>query len=334
MPRTARLDAPGVLHHVMIRGIERRNIFYDDNDRDDFIERLDALCPATQTTCYAWSFLSNHAHFLFRTGTSPLSQLMRRLLTGYVVNFNRRHKRHGQLFQNRFKSIICQEDAYLLELVRYIHLNPVRAGVVTTLADLQSHKYSGHSALMDKWKRNWQNSDYVLSYFGESKGTARKEYESFVGEGVAQGRRKDLTGGGLIRSLGGWIEAKDVLRAQEHVMSDERILGDSDFVNSIISQADEQFERRHKLKRDGFDLLRIAERVAEILEIEPDEVFSKGRQARKVKARSLFCFWASRELGISHTKLAKRLEMSIANIGYSVERGEVVAKEGGYFLMK
>jgi len=153
-------------------------------------------------------------------------------------------------------------------------------------------------------------------------------------EGIAQGRREDLTGGGLIRSLGGWIEAKDVLRDREHVMSDERILGDSDFVDSVISQADEQFERRHKLKREGFDLHRIAERVAEVLEIEPDEVLSKGRQARKVKARSLFYFWASRELGISHTKLAKKLEMSIVNIGYSVERGEAIAKENGYLLIK
>ena len=138
MPRTARLDAPGVLHHVTIRGIERKDIFYDDNDREDFIERLETLCPATQTTCYAWTFLTNHCHFLFRTGTSPLSGLMRRLLTGYVAGFNRRHKRHGHLFQNRFKSIICQEDVYFLELVRYIHLNPICAGIVSTITDLKT----------------------------------------------------------------------------------------------------------------------------------------------------------------------------------------------------
>ena len=115
MPRTARLDAPGVLHHVMIRGIERRRIFRNDKDREDFIERLETRCTEAQTTCYAWAFMSNHAHFLFRTGTAPLSKLMSRLLTGYVIGFNRRHKRRGQLFQNRYKSIICQEDAYLKE---------------------------------------------------------------------------------------------------------------------------------------------------------------------------------------------------------------------------
>ena len=333
MPRTARLDAPGVLHHVMIRGIERREIFRNNTDRENFIDRLEILCPATQTNCYAWAFMSNHAHFLFRTGTAPLSRLMRRLLTGYVVSFNHRHKRSGQLFQNRFKSIICQEDAYLQELVRYIHLNPIRAGIVKTLDELKSYKYSGHSSLMGKTKRNWQDTDYVLSYFGKRKAQARKEYESFVEEGLTHGRRKEFTSGGLIRSLGGWTKARDILNDREHVMSDERILGDSDFVDSVISQSEEQYERRHKLKMQGFDLHRIAERVAEVLEMEPDEVFSKGRQNRKVKARSLLCFWAARELGMSHTDLAKKLEMSTAGIGFSVERGESIAKNGSYLLI-
>ncbi|KKK58644.1 hypothetical protein LCGC14_3042380, partial [marine sediment metagenome] len=130
MPRLARLDAPGVFHHVMIRGIERRKIFWNKKDREDFLDRLGKLLPETRTGCYGWAFLSNHAHFLFRTGKAPLSTLMRRLLTGYVLSFNKRHRRSGQLFQNRFKSIVCQEDIYLKELVRYIHLNPIRAGLV------------------------------------------------------------------------------------------------------------------------------------------------------------------------------------------------------------
>jgi putative transposase len=308
MPRTARLDAPGVLHHVMIRGIERRKIFRNNKDREDFIERLAILCPGTQTTCYAWAFMSNHAHFLFRTGREPLSRLMRRLLTGYVIGFNHRHGRNGQLLQNRYKSIICQEETYLQELVRYIHLNPIRAGVVQTPNELKSYEYCGHSSLMGKTKREWQDTDYVLGYFGKSKTEARKEYESFVKEGVKQGRRKELTGGGLIRSLGGWTEARDALKGGVHMMSDERILGDSDFVDSVISQSEEHYERRHKLRRQGYDLNRIAERVSEVLGIKPDEVFTKGRQDRKVKARSLLCFWAARELGMSHTTLAKALE--------------------------
>jgi REP element-mobilizing transposase RayT len=102
MPRLARLDAPGVLHHIIIRGIERRAIFKDDLDRENFIKRLSTLVAETQTSCYAWVFMSNHAHFLLRSGPGGIAHLMRRLLTGYAVSFNRRH---GQLFQNRYNWI-------------------------------------------------------------------------------------------------------------------------------------------------------------------------------------------------------------------------------------
>jgi REP element-mobilizing transposase RayT len=318
----------------MIRGIEGRKIFRNNRDRKDFIERLAKLCPEMEIICYAWAFMPNHAHFLFRTGREPLSRLMRRLLTGYVIGFNRRHKRRGQLFQNRYKSIICQEEAYLRELVRYIHLNPVRVGIIHELYELNKYKYCGHSVLMGNVIRRWQDSDYVLGYFGKSKVKGRKEYESFVKEGLSQGRKDELTGGGLIRSLGGWNEAREVLKSRIHIMSDERILGDSDFVDSIINQSEEHYERRHRLKRRGYDLDRIAERVAEVLGMDSDEVYLKGRQDRRVKARSLFCFWASRELGISHTSLARKLEMSLANIGLCVERGEFIVKDGNYSLVQ
>ncbi len=107
----------GVLHHVIIRGIERRKIFWDSKDRDDFIDPLSMMLPEASMACYAWALMSNHAHFLFRTGDVGLSTVMRRLLTGYAVSFNRRRKRHGHLFQNRYKSILCQEDAYLKEQI-------------------------------------------------------------------------------------------------------------------------------------------------------------------------------------------------------------------------
>ena len=159
MLRLARLDAPGVLHHIIIRGIERRTIFRDDFDRENFLERLALLFPETQSVCYAWAFMPNHVHFLLRSGSGGIAHLMRRLLTGYAVSFNHRHRRHGQLFQNRYKSIICQEDLYFKELVRYIHLNPVRAKVVSDLVGLKKYTYCGHSALMGKQKRAWQETD-------------------------------------------------------------------------------------------------------------------------------------------------------------------------------
>lgn len=334
MPRLARLDAPGVFHHVMIRGIERRKIFRNNKDREDFLNRLGKLLPETQTTCYGWALLPNHAHFLFRTGQMPLAPLMRRLLTGYVISFNRRHNRNGQLFQNRYKSIVCQEDVYLKELVRYIHLNPMRAGLVVNLEQLNQYPYCGHSTLMGRKERPWQEVTDVLGYFGRTVRAARKAYLSFMEAGLDQGRRDELVGGGLIRSLGGWSAVKNRRsKGQAHIMSDERILGDSEFVDTVLSQANETYERRYELKGQGYDLQRIAERVAEICGMEAHEVLSKGQQQRKVKARSLLCFWAARELGMSLTDLARALEMSIPGVGYSVERGEAIVRDNKYQLI-
>lgn len=126
---------------------------------------------------------------------------MRRLLTGYAQHFNRRHKRHGQLFQNRYKSILCQEDPYLLELVRYIHLNPLRAKVVKDLKELKSYRYGGHSVLMGQVKHDWQDGDYVLGLFGKTVVAARKAYAVFIAKGVVLGRQPELVGGGLVRYL-------------------------------------------------------------------------------------------------------------------------------------
>ncbi len=330
MPRTARLDAPGIFHHVMIRGIERRNIFRNKKDREDFLERLEKLIPETGTACYGWAFLSNHAHFLFRTGETPLSTLMRRLLTGYVVGFNRRHKRHGQLFQNRFKSIVCQEDAYLKELVRYIHLNPMRAGLVPDLEKLDKYPYCGHSALMGSVERKWQQTDFVLTTFGNNDQLAQEAYRRFMEEGISQGHREELTGGGLVRSLGGWSAVKE---GQSHTMSDERILGDDDFVDSILSLAGETLDRQYELKSLGYDLHQVAERVAEIFKIETDEIFSPGRKAYKVKAKSLVCYWAARELGMSLSELASVFKMSVPGIGYAVERGEKLVRSAHFELV-
>ena len=148
MPRQPRLDAPDTLHHVMVRGIERTTIFRDDVDRADFIARLASLAEAGALTVYAWALLPNHAHLLVRTGTRPLPRSMRSLLTGYAGTFNRRHKRVGHLFQNRYKSIVVEEEVYLLELVRYLHLNPLRATVVPSLRALARYPWTGHSALL------------------------------------------------------------------------------------------------------------------------------------------------------------------------------------------
>jgi REP element-mobilizing transposase RayT len=176
MPRKARIDAPGALHHIIIRGIERKRIFRDDGDRNDFLDRLGDILKDTATLCYAWALIPNHVHLLLRTGKVPIATVMRRLLTGYAVSFNRRHNRHGPLFQNRYKSILCQEEPYFLQLVRYIHLNPLRSGLVESYENLCVYRYSGHSAVVGKRKNDWQAVNDVLRYFVSGKGPARRRY--------------------------------------------------------------------------------------------------------------------------------------------------------------
>ncbi len=334
MPRKARIDAPGALHHIIIRGIEKRRIFRDDRDRDQFIQRLSDIIIDTDTPCYAWALIPNHVHLLLKTGLTPIATIMRRLLTGYAVYFNRRHKRHGHLFQNRYKSILCQEESYLHELVRYIHLNPLRAKLVENLKVLDKYFYCGHSAVLGKVKRDWQQVDHILSLFGQRRSDAKKAYRQFVEKGIAQGRRPELTGGGLVRSLGGWAALRALRNEPVRVKGDERILGDSDFVESVLKEANEQLERRYRLEAGGFDLDQVVQRVADVMNIEPDLLWERNRRPHVVAARDLLCYWASKELGMSATDLAKRLNPGQPAVSVGVRRGEKRATKNQYMLMK
>ena len=203
MPRQARLDAPGTLHHVMLRGIERRAIVTDDTNRHDFVRRLGSLAMQSRTAVYGWALLTNHAHLLLCSGPDGLPKLMGRFLTGYAQAYNRRHQRHGHLFQNRYKSIVCEEDAYFVELLRYIHLNPIRAGLVGTLSDLERYPWSGHGILLGEVAGSWQEREWVLSWFGKTADSAKQAYREFVAEGVGQEWRPGLVGGGQSAEAGG-----------------------------------------------------------------------------------------------------------------------------------
>jgi len=333
MPRRSRIDAPGALHHIISRGIERCVIFQDDADYSNFLDRFGAILQETDTRCFAWALISNHFHLLLKTGLVPISTVMRRLLTGYVVVYNRRHRRCGHLFQNRYKSILCEEDAYLLELVRYIHLNPVRAKIIEDIEALDRYPYTGHSALMGKVKRIWQDTDWVLKLFGDRTGSARRNYRNFVRGAISQGRRDDLTGGGLIRSAGGWAAAAALRKDKIFHKFDERILGSGDFAEYILSAAQEKMEEKYRLAAQGYDMDKVAARVSELLGIKPTEIWKLGKERRRVEARSLLCYWAIRELGISMAELSRRLKLSIAGVSLSVKRGEIIVQDRGYSLV-
>lgn len=334
MPRKARIDAPGALHHIICRGLERRDVFYDDEDRDDFVSRLSRILRDTSTRCFAWALIPNHFHLLLQTGSKPVATVMRRLLTGYAVTFNRRHDRHGHLFQNRYKSILCQEEPYLLELVRYIHLNPLRSGIVATIDELENYRYSGHGQLMGRYEDSWLATDDILLRFGKRINPAREKYSAFVAEAVNQGRMPHLTGGGLLRSAGGWRQIASMRQAGDHFKSDERILGDSDFVEWVLKGTEDRLEATSLLLREGIDLERLAKIVADLLAIDVREVWACGKQPKRVEARNLLCHWAVRELGVSATAIATKLKLTQSAVSRAVQRGEKLATESGWCLEK
>jgi REP element-mobilizing transposase RayT len=321
MPRQARIDAPGALHHVIIRGIERKAIFKDAKDYRNFLDRLDLVLTETETPCFAWALMSNHAHLLLRTDLMPLSLVMRRLLTGYAQQFNRRHQRHGHVFQNRYKSVLCEQDPYLLELVRYIHLNPIRSGNVDGINKLNVYPYTGHATLMGKVKRPWQDTNYVLALFGKSIRTSRKAYLNFVSKGINFGRRPDLVGGGLIRSIGGW-SALSVMRSSHlRVISDERILGSSDFVESVLKHANEAYERRTLAMAKGIGLDALIDAAANHFQISAEIIKSASKQREACRAKSIICYLAVERLGMIGAKLARHLNLTPSAVSKLISRG-------------
>jgi putative transposase len=235
MPRQARLDAPGALHHIMVRGINKTEIFSEAKDKKMFVERLSAAVIEGQCAIYAWAVMDNHSHILFRSGKQGISDIMRKVLTWYAQYYNRSHNRTGHLFENRYKSILCDEERYLLALVRYIHLNPIRAKVVLSIEELDKYPWTGHQIIIEKEKNKWMDTGHVLAQFGETRKQAIREYRRFMTEGLTMGKQPELTGGGLIRSLGGWSQVVSHRRKRQLEETDERILGSGDFVSEVLN---------------------------------------------------------------------------------------------------
>jgi len=316
MPRGPRLDAPGALHHVMIRGIERRRIFRTDGDRRLCLDRLATLVTASEAGLYAWCLMPNHVHVLLRTGAMPLSLFMRRWVGPYASSFNRRHRRAGHLFQNRFKSIVVEEEAYLLELVRYIHLNPVRARLCAA-DELDSYRWTGHAVLLGRQVFPAQNAEFVLSHFGSRVGAARTAYREFVWAGAAR-PRPDLSGGGLRRSVSGWEHVSIVAGGRERWTHDERILGSSEFVSAVIEQANPPPPPKADVAAVVTLLVRA---VAVRCDVTPDEIASSSLRRRALTARAIVCQLAVGHRGMSLRAVARALGISKQSVARAVERG-------------
>jgi putative transposase len=328
MPRHARLDAPGTLHHVMGRGIPGVTLFVAEVDCEDFLGRLADLAQHGHLQVYAWALMPTHFHLLLRTGRQALAASMRKLLTGFAVNFNRRHKRYGHLFQNRYKSIVCEEDPYLLELTRYIHLNPLRAGLVPTLARLRAYPWTGHAALLGRQPREWQDTGAILGRFGRRRGVALRRYEAFVRDGVSRGRRPELVGGGLIRSAGGWSQVVALRRKGEKTIADERILGGGEFAETLLAEAGVQTWQTLRVAQRAADLGALGRKVARQEGVTEAELRSGSRRRSVSSARTIFCREAVTQAGWSGAEVARFLGVTTSAVNRAVGRAGGVTKEG------
>lgn len=320
MPRQARLDIPGALHHIMLRGINKSSIFEDDQDRKQFLDRLEKNVTSAGAKVYAWVLMTNHVHILFKSGKLGISYVMRRQLTWYAQYYNRRHKRFGHLFENRYKSVLCDEDNYLLALIRYIHLNPIRAGIVRTLEDLERDPWCGHGAVTGKQECPWMDCDYVLAQFGDTRRKAGNEYRRFVAEGIDMGRQPELTGGGLIRSKGGWSQVVSARRSGQKEECDERILGSGEFVDAILKEAEEKALRQLKLRRTGKTLSKIIDQECERVQISPKELKGGSRRRDVSALRIKIAKRGLNELGLPLAEIARHVGVSTSGIARAVKR--------------
>lgn len=286
MPRQPRIHAPGLFHHVMARGIEGREIYRDDADRENFLDRLDGLLAQPGAPrLYAWALMPNHLHLLLQPSDTTLPTMMRRLLTGHAVRFNRRHNRQGHLFQNRYKSLVVEEEAYFLELVRYIHLNPVRAGAVAGLEELEHYPYAGHAALVGQRARVGQQIEAVLSRFSARPRRAVTAYRDFVAAGISLGKRLDFGSADRGKQAGGGEEAG--------------ILGGKAFVQAVLTR------QRMEKSRERIAIEDVLAQVAAESGMSVEEILGAGRNRRASAARARFFERACKEAGATLTELGR-----------------------------
>lgn len=316
MPRLPRIDIPGLMHHVIVRGIEKRPVFLDDQDREEFLSRFSRLLVETQTDCYAWALLDTHFHLLLQPHAVKLGSFMRRLLTGYAVVFNLRHERAGHLFQNRYKSIVCDGDSYLLELVRYIHLNPVRAGIVNSLESLDEYPWCGHRQLRGNTSRKLIDEDKVLPLFSKRRRAAREQYRQFIAEGMDAPMAASLSRGGKRSSLA--LDSD----LEEEGLFDDRILGGGDFCARVLSLPGQT------LPEAAPSLEEILEQIAACFGIEKSHLKRPGKERTLVRARAVLCYVAVRELGMKGVVVAQAIACTPGAVSHAAGRGaEILRKE-------
>jgi REP element-mobilizing transposase RayT len=285
----------------MSRGIERGAIFLDEEDYLDFTARAAQWFKACGTKCLAWALLPNHFHFLLRRGERPLAELMRHVMTGYAVSFNHRHERAGHLFQNRYKALLCGSERYLMALVPYIHLNPLRAGLVQDMRSLAAYPWCGHAAAMSSRPNGILSTDEMLAHYGEDVPRARSAYLAALADGLKENP------GALIDE-----EQREGLR-----VSDGRILGGSGVVKTLLARTGEFQQRRNKV-----DVLAA---VAARFGFSEEDILQPSHARGPAQARALYSYLCVEGCGVTGIDLRKELRLTQSGISRLLAKGRKLA---------
>lgn len=310
MPRQPRLDLPDFFYHVFARGIERRNIFTNQRDYEDFLKRLQEALEETGLECLAWCLMPNHFHLLIHRKERPLSDLMRKLMTGYSVSFNLRHQRVGHLFQNRYKAVLCEKGGYFLQLVRYIHLNPLKAGLVKDMEELRRYPWCGHAAILGEAPNRFQSTEAVLEKFSEDPAQARRLYRQFLSDGIDE--KKDfMVPADSRHEKSSWKEP-----------SDERILGTGKFVEEIL-----RMQKTRRPESPQWDRSHILNLLKKELGISKEDLSGSRRDQKAAEARALYCYLAKEHAMVSGKVLEEDLNRTSGAISHLIQMGRMLAEQ-------
>lgn len=287
MARKPRLEVEGGLYHILTRGNNRQRIFGDNNDYQKMLRLLVVQKAKLPFFLYAYCLMPNHVHLLVERRGVAIGQVMHRLLTGYSRYYNKRYGRVGHLFQSRYKGILCQSDQYLAELVRYIHLNPVRAKIVRTP---EAYPYSSHRAYIGLEEPWLVDIEPVLRHFGATKKLARERFKLFVDSGMKAGHR-----------------------AEFYEADEGRILGSEEFVDETKKRVGEipRGARPEIKKRSAPNLEGVIEAAAKASRLTQEEICSRSKRSAVVTAKEAMIFVAH-ELGASNTAVAKLMGVNIS----------------------
>jgi putative transposase len=316
MPRQRRIVVPGEIHHVMARGLDGIEIFHKREDYCFFIQNLSKLLQESSCRCYAWVLMANHYHLVVRPLKGELSRFMLRLNMRYARYFNRQYKRRGYLFQDRFKSIATQEYWYFRELIRYVHLNPLRAGIVSSLSKLVQYPWSGHRAIMGVETNLWQSVDEVLSRFGIQRESAIDAYLQFLREWT--GIENDQP---LYHAI-----IRPGISEEASANADDRILGEASFVLSAKKRAEIEIGEYTQRIKNRPNLDAIAETVSKEFKMNVEEIFIRDKMNCHSKLRSRFCTLARKHYGYSLSQIGAYLNITAGSVSRAIGRNESKSK--------